>query len=142
MSIKGKEIGKYFVVFGVAFAVATIIACRFEKHIKTTQDHYMESIEDLRAQISGKINANELGGVSLSGDTLQVQLIYDKINEMILHYNSSLNAADSRISRELNNLNIWVTIWMGLIALGGIFIPLVLNNESNKKLESLKREYK
>ncbi|WP_106831537.1 hypothetical protein [Parabacteroides pacaensis] len=44
-----------------------------------------------------------------------------------------INASDARLSREMNYLNLWVTIWVGLIGLAGVVFPLVLGYLERRK---------
>lgn len=48
--------------------------------------------------------------------------------------------ADTRLSREMNNLNLWITVWAVLMGIISIGLPMFLSFIDFKKREFEKRE--
>ena len=48
--------------------------------------------------------------------------------------------ADTRLSREMNNLNLWITVWAVLMGIISIGLPMFLSLIDFKKREFEKRE--
>jgi hypothetical protein len=44
------------------------------------------------------------------------------------------------IGRDIDRLNLWVTIWIGVMGLLGIFIPILINIDTSNKLQNVSKE--
>lgn len=46
-----------------------------------------------------------------------------------------IDKAKEEIGRDIDRLNLWVTIWIGIIGFLGIFIPIIINIDTSKSAE-------
>lgn len=71
-------------------------------------------------------------------------LLESIIKQIDKHYSMKLGeiqtVADTRLSREMNNLNLWITVWAVLMGIISIGLPMFLSLIDFKKREFEKRE--
>ena len=71
-------------------------------------------------------------------------LLESIIKQIDKHYSMKLGeiqtVADTRLSREMNNLNLWITVWAVLMGIISIGLPMFLSFIDFKKREFEKRE--
>lgn len=74
---------------------------------------------------------------AIADNHAQKVFIDDLLKYMDIKYSAKVeqvvNSSDSRLSREMNYMNLWVTIWVGLIGLAGIILPLILGFFERRK---------
>lgn len=73
------------------------------------------------------------------GNYLLTEKQLAELKQNIIYLTSQVDKAVSEtkkeISRDLDRLNLWVTWWIGIIGFLGIFIPILLNYQTSKKID-------
>lgn len=69
--------------------------------------------------------------VSLEKDSNCIAFVNSYIKQLDKHYSMKLgaviSASDARLSREMNNINLWITVWAALMGAISIGLPMFLN---------------
>lgn len=110
-------------------------------HYQATLDTVLQTPPTLMIKVPDSV---------MAGNHAQKAFIDDLLKYMDIQYSARveqvINASDTRLSREMNYLNLWVTIWVGLIGLAGVVFPLVLGYLERRKWtqeeEKLKEDLK
>lgn len=64
-----------------------------------------------------------------------IKFLTDKVDKAI-------SATNEEFNKSINNLNLWMTIWMGILALIGIFIPIIININFSNEIREAKAKAK
>ena len=61
------------------------------------------------------------------------------LEKALLHHNKRVETICSEVRSEVSNdmtrLNTWITLWMGILAVLGVFVPIVINITSTRSIE-------
>lgn len=69
----------------------------------------------------------------------QLEQFKNHLNFLATQVDKSVLATREEIDRDISRLNMWVSIWIGVIGFLGIFIPIILNVNTTKQAEKAER---
>lgn len=70
----------------------------------------------------------------------QFNELINEVNKNSLQFSKITTDAENRLSRELNNLNLWVTIWIGLFAVFSIGTHYFTKKEIEKEIQEFREK--
>ncbi len=81
---------------------------------------------------------NKLGNYTLTTEQLEginkhIQFLTNKID-------LAVSDTKEEVNRDIDRLNLWVSVWIGAMALLGLFTPLYVNYHSTKDIDNLKNK--
>lgn len=68
----------------------------------------------------------------------QLDELRNHIQFLTTQIDKAVVSVKDEVGKDIDRLNIWVSIWIGIIGILGIFIPLVVNYRSNEELKEIK----
>lgn len=77
--------------------------------------------------------ANKQGDYVLS--ETQLNELKNHIEFLVKQVDIEIDRTKEEVGRDIDRLNMWVTIWIGVIGFLGIFIPLIINIDTAKSAE-------
>jgi hypothetical protein len=60
------------------------------------------------------------------------------LNFLTKQVETEVNRSKEEIDRDIDRLNYWVTIWVGIIGFLGIFIPVIINIDISNNIRTAK----
>ncbi len=76
---------------------------------------------------------NKQGNYVLS--EMQLNELKNHIDFLVKQVDIEVDRTKEEVGRDIDRLNMWVTIWIGVIGFLGIFIPLIINIDTAKSAE-------
>lgn len=76
---------------------------------------------------------NKSGTYSLT--ETQITDLKNHLDFLTKQVDVELDKAKEEVGRDIDRLNLWVTIWIGVIGFLGIFIPIIINIDTSKSAE-------
>lgn len=76
---------------------------------------------------------NQSGAYSLT--ETQITDLKNHLDFLTKQVDVEIDKAKEEIGRDIDRLNLWVTIWIGVIGFLGIFIPIIINIDTSKSAE-------
>ncbi len=80
---------------------------------------------------------DKLGRYTLTDE--QLEQFKNHLNFLASQVDKSVLATKEEIDRDISRLNMWVSIWIGVIAFLGIFVPIILNVNTTKQAEKAEK---
>jgi len=77
--------------------------------------------------------SNKQGNYALS--EAQLNELKNHIEFLVKQTDLEVDRAKEEVAKDIDHLNMWVTIWIGVIGFLGIFIPLIINIDTAKSAE-------
>lgn len=68
----------------------------------------------------------------------QLEEFKNHIQFLTLQIDKAVTATKDEINKEIERINTWVTIWIGILSIFGIIIPLFYNYKNNEDLKTIK----
>lgn len=76
---------------------------------------------------------NKSGTYSLT--ETQISDLKNHLDFLTKQVDVEIDKAKEEVGRDIDRLNLWVTIWIGVIGFLGIFIPIIINIDTSKSAE-------
>ena len=134
-AIKRFNICIVIIVLGIFICALFNISYKINEHNKACAKKFDSLTKDV---------VIDLPLIQKTDSNVTAILLESIIKQIDKHYSMKLGeiqtVADTRLSREMNNLNLWITVWAVLMGIISIGLPMFLSLIDFKKREFEKRE--
>lgn len=124
-----------YIALVALIVMAIFLTCHYNNKVMEVTNRYQTTLDSL-SHIPNKIMVYIPDSMYLDSHAKR-DFIDDLLRYMDGKYaariDQVISSSDARFSREMNYMNLWVTIWVGLIGLAGVLFPLVLGSLERRK---------
>lgn len=103
---------------------------------KTQQDEELRHIQKLKGGVLMNLSQIKEGDSVVEIEITDIEEINNKFDYLVDYVDSNTNRAESIIDKDLDRLNLIITVGIGLLGLLGVFVPLAVNVISAQDLRS------
>lgn len=114
--------------------IAQITQSLTERYLKSDSSQTILNISPI---LSSPFIRNNQGQYFIS--EAQANQFKTNIEFLIKQTDNQVASVKDEIGKDIDRLNMWVSIWIGFIGLLGIFIPIVINIDAKKELEKINK---
>ena len=136
-----------YIVYFILVVVFAMLICMFNYHNTRRLDAITERIDNISDSIciankaypcpvflpDAERHRDKRGNYWLSEQDFVI------LEKALLYHNKRIETICSEVRSEVSNdmtrLNTWITLWMGILAVLGVFVPIVINITSTRNIE-------
>ncbi|HMV09329.1 MAG TPA: hypothetical protein PK325_16745 [Cyclobacteriaceae bacterium] len=139
---------KSFVIFVPSILLVIIIGmfwyqwCGLNNNLKQIRKDLRASQDSLKREKNpGPLNIElKPAGKTFTIDPKEIQRINNHIDALTSEVRSEAHRAESIIEKDLDRLNLLITVGIGFLAMVGVFVPLFFNLVSSQDMKEQQRE--